>query len=350
MTILRQSDLARVNAYISRSGTTLFSNDWPKPPRVILNSTCHSIDSVLRLNNQNIFFNGLTEEAFHGYCHPIVHAMSEAALSQSVAVYLGDNRSHSDLPILAKTRPIINSSGITLAPLKYDHHWKNALNVLQNDLTSYEGKQDALVWRGATTGSWNGNINQKSDRVMQRYKLLKYLQKSPSDARLDVGFTQLIQNCTLKLDSSEIETLSSSVREPLSIPDQLQSKLVLVLEGNDVATSLKWVLASNSVPVMLAPSVESWLLESQLQPWVHYVPVSPDLDNLSEVVDHCLANNSLCKEISRRGKDYVTHFSDLQMERLIFQQVLREFVEMCDLRERFVNHEKSLFLKQRQGI
>ena len=45
------------------------------------------------------------------------------------------------------------------------------------------------------------------------------------------------------------------------------------LEGNDVATQLKFALRSNSVVVMPPPKWENFLLHGLLKPWVHFVPV-----------------------------------------------------------------------------
>ena len=51
----------------------------------------------------------------------------------------------------------------------------------------------------------------------------------------------------------------------------------LSLEGNDVATDLKWKLASGSLVLMPPPTKEGWLMEGRLQPWIHYVPLdSPE--------------------------------------------------------------------------
>ena len=66
-------------------------------------------------------------------------------------------------------------------------------------------------------------------------------------------------------------------RNRLGIEEQLQYRYLLSLEGNDVATDLKWKLASSSLVLMPKPTKEGWLMEGKLEPWVHYVPVdSPD--------------------------------------------------------------------------
>ena len=50
-----------------------------------------------------------------------------------------------------------------------------------------------------------------------------------------------------------------------------------VMEGNDVASGLSWALLSNSVVLMLKPTIETWLMQGKLVPWVHFIPIEdPD--------------------------------------------------------------------------
>ena len=46
------------------------------------------------------------------------------------------------------------------------------------------------------------------------------------------------------------------IRSPLK-----KHKFILCIEGNDVASNLKWVMSSNSVAVMPKPKFESWFME-----------------------------------------------------------------------------------------
>ena len=57
------------------------------------------------------------------------------------------------------------------------------------------------------------------------------------------------------------ETGGAFLRPKLSILEQLEYKFVLCLEGNDVATNLKWVMSSNSLAVMPKPRYETWFME-----------------------------------------------------------------------------------------
>src|SRR5690606_29582030 len=74
--------------------------------------------------------------------------------------------------------------------------------------------------------------------------------------------------------------------EKLSIDAHLDYKFILALEGNDVATNLKWVMSSNSLAVMPIPKFETWFMESTLIPDFHYVCIKDDYSDLEEKLKH----------------------------------------------------------------
>ena len=81
-------------------------------------------------------------------------------------------------------------------------------------------------------------------------------------------------------------------------------KYILCLEGNDVATSLKWQMAHNSLIFMPTPTKESWLMEGLLRPWVHYAP----LDSPHEAADRlrwARANDAECQRIVANANAWV---------------------------------------------
>lgn len=72
----------------------------------------------------------------------------------------------------------------------------------------------------------------------------------------------------------------------MSITDQLKYKFVISLEGNDVATNLKWIMLSNSVCFMRKPRVESWFMEGSLIPNHHYVLLDDEFSDLEDKIDY----------------------------------------------------------------
>lgn len=92
---------------------------------------------------------------------------------------------------------------------------------------------------------------------------------------------------------------------------------VATIEGNDVATNLKWVMSSNSVAVMPRPRIESWFMEGKLIPDYHYIEIKPDYSDLIEKLEFYIANPEKAEAIIRHAHEYVDRFRDPDRELLI---------------------------------
>ncbi len=67
----------------------------------------------------------------------------------------------------------------------------------------------------------------------------------------------------------------------MSLYDHLHYRYIMALEGNDVATNLKWIMSSNSIAVMPRPTCETWFMEGRLIPNYHYIEIADDFHDLS---------------------------------------------------------------------
>ena len=100
------------------------------------------------------------------------------------------------------------------------------------------------------------------------------------------------------------------------------------LEGNDVSSSLKWLLLSNSCPFMPAPTKETWLMEGLLRPFVHFVPLEFDDKtrrwDLEEKLAFCIENEAKCRQIARNGKRWMLRhrFLDRRNEEKLQKEML----------------------------
>jgi hypothetical protein len=56
--------------------------------------------------------------------------------------------------------------------------------------------------------------------------------------------------------------------EKVRINTLLEYKGIIMIEGNDVASGLKWALLSQSIVLMPKPKHTSWAMEELLEPWV----------------------------------------------------------------------------------
>jgi hypothetical protein len=236
---------------------------------------------------------------------------------QWLLLNIGDSHSQStELPVVAKTRfsrfAMAKSTGESffrpiIFPMEMKRHfylplaeYTNLLNedkiFLYNDnenVCKWEGKKSALIWRGSFTGA-NGPrtlLTTYIDGGPRMNVVKKYFDHNTSV--IDVAFSDH------GLNGQYIRTSFSSMA------DQLRFKYILSLEGNDVATGLKWMLLSNSVVFMAKPQIVSFLMEDFLVPFVHYIPLEDDYSNILEMVQWAQENDERCKWISDQATLYM---------------------------------------------
>ena len=112
----------------------------------------------------------------------------------------------------------------------------------------------------------------------------------------------------------------------MDMRDLMQYKYIVVVEGNDVASSLPWVLFTDSVPLMSPPTIEAWLLHGDLVPWQHYVPLRPDFSNLEERVQWLESHPTEATRIARAGREYVAPFGDSRRDVAVAAEVMRTYL------------------------
>lgn len=115
------------------------------------------------------------------------------------------------------------------------------------------------------------------------------------------------------------------IREFLTIDEHLDYKFILCLEGNDVATNLKWVMSSNSLAVMPKPKFETWFMEGTLVGNKHYVEIKDDYSDLEERLNYYIHNPQEAVKILRHAHDYVDQFRNKKQEDLISLLVLEKY-------------------------
>ena len=93
----------------------------------------------------------------------------------------------------------------------------------------------------------------------------------------------------------------------VGVTDLLKYKMLISIEGNDVATGLKWSLMSNSVVLMVPPFKSTFVLENLLEPWVHYVPLEPAMDreSVEERVRWVLDHEDEARAIATRARTFM---------------------------------------------
>ncbi|UTV27901.1 glycosyl transferase family 90 [Photobacterium atrarenae] len=213
-----------------------------------------------------------------------------------VAYRFGDETQVESHPFLVKARPIAgdNANSVLFKLNKVRH-----FNFITDPLPFTE-KKDQLVWRG---GAY----------MPHRRQFIEAFYNHPL--------------CNVGQTNKPAEDVPWQ-KDFMSIEAQLQYKFILCIEGNDVATNLKWAMSSNSLCLMTQPKFETWFMEGTLQPGVHYVEVKEDYSDLEEKIRYYSENTDEAQAIIDNAHAYVAQFQDKAQEDLIALLVLKKFFEL----------------------
>jgi hypothetical protein len=220
--------------------------------------------------------------------------------NKDIYMQCGDSSFNGDWPVMVKVRDTHrNSSGVIV---NFDST-RHMGGMFDHPDPPWDSKCDDCVWRGADTG-WDGD----------RLRFVKQYGKSHN-----VGFSQFVQDA---LESPHLYT--HEMKKPkLSIQEMKKYKYLPVIDGNDKSSSLGWVMASNSVPIMPKPRFHTWACEPWMEPDIHYVEVKKDWSNFDEKLEWCRDNDEKCKEIAENGTLYMMQFMNQTQETYIEKQLSR---------------------------
>ena len=207
----------------------------------------------------------------------------------------GDISKIPDLPTLLKSRPLqgnnTNSVLLKLNTVRHYYHEKDAI--------PFDQKMDRAVWRGKVFWEWR----------------LKFVARFCEHPLCNVGH----------VDKKRIDI--PGLKPFMSIQDQLKYKYIISIEGNDVATNLKWIMASGSVAMMSRPKYETWFMEGRLQPNVHYIELADELADLEEKLEYYNQHPAEVKEIIHNANRHFQQFMDKERELLISLLVMKKYLE-----------------------
>lgn len=207
----------------------------------------------------------------------------------------GDITQVYDVPSIVKSRPIAgdNKNSVLMKMDKVRHF------IFVHDKLSFAQKKDMALFRGKIVGK----------EIRERF-----VEQFYGNPRFDIGTIDVVK--------------PEWKRPKISLYDQLKYKYVMALEGNDVASNLKWVMSSNSIAVMPHPNYETWFMEGTLKPDYHYIEVKPDFSDLEEKLDYYRAHPDEAQAIIDHAHEYVAQFRDSKREDIISLMVLDKYFSL----------------------
>ncbi len=253
--------------------------------------------------------------------------------SLKIDTLFGDNVQIGTTPSIVKSRPIQadNQFDVVLNLDKVRHF------TFLKDKRSFASKLNQAIFRGATiVKSRPIQADNQFDVVLNLDKVrhFTFLKDKRSFASklnqaifrgatyqshrqrfMNMYFGHPLVDCANTAHKSD---LPSEWNKPLiTLYDHLHYKFVICLEGNDVASNLKWVMSSNSIAIMPKPKYETWFMEGRLQAGVHYIEIKDDFSDLEEKIQYYSQHIDEAEVIIRNAHEFVHQFFDHTREELI---------------------------------
>lgn len=274
----------------------------------ILNNYKNNIEVQKRVNyynklNNKFNINSLSIDEFKNkekkktYYFDLLEYLKYFKQKYKINYLFGDIVDIPKKPTIVKSRPIDgdNQNSILMKLNKIRHF------IFVDDKIEFKDKKDILVWRGKCY-------------VPHRIEFIKnFYNKS----YCNVGQTNTKGDIDVPWQKSK-----------LSLAKQLEYKFILAIEGNDVASNLKWIMSSNSIAFMTKPKFETWFMEGTLIENYHYVLIKDDYSNLKEKIDYYSRNINKALEIIKNANNYTKQFQNKKQEDAISLLVLDKYFKL----------------------
>lgn len=241
------------------------------------------------------FINGEKKKTYY---FDLLEYLKYFGTKRKISYLFGDVIHIPNIPTIVKSRPIdgANNNSIIMKLNKVRHF------IFVNDTINFEDKKDMLVWRGKVH-------KRQASRI-------EFMQQYFHHPLCDVGQTNTKINDTQQWQKGKLD-----------LKEQFTYKFILAIEGNDVASNLKWAMSSNSLVMMTKPIYETWFMEGTLKPDFHYVLLKDDYSDLEDKIKYYSKNVDKAKIIIQNAHEYIEPFKNKTYEDIISYMVLKKYFD-----------------------
>jgi hypothetical protein len=249
----------------------------------------------INIIKENIFKKNMGVKKHTTYFFDLYKLFSFFDNRKKLDFIFGDITKAQKIPTLVKSRPIINSDDSIILNLNKVRHFH-----FINDHKKFLNKKNKAVWRGY------GENSEARQYFLKNYHHISIFNVGQTGPILDAPW----------------------VKNFMSITEQLDYKFIFCIEGVDTATSIKWVMSSNSVCVMPKPKYETWFMEGALQPDVHYIEINDDFSNAEQKIKYFIEHPNKVLKIIKNAQAHVEQFKHAKREKLISLMVLDKYFSL----------------------
>lgn len=183
------------------------------------------------------------------------------------------------LPVITYNSHLSDHTAINIPDTHYLQYqgflaYRESVDILD---CGWEDKIPSLIWRGSVGHYPTYKLyGSKCNRV----RLLEYSASNP-----------------------ELINASSGETDPLNHEQMLKYKYQIDLDGHASAwTAFYWKCYSKSVVFKVQSHWRQWFYKD-LKPWIHYIPILPDLSDLHAKLEWAKLNDDICKKIAENGRE-----------------------------------------------
>lgn len=202
----------------------------------------------------------------------------------------------------------------------------------------FEKKRAKVFWRGALSGTtlvkkqaintlavFNDFVaGHRSEAEtltrLQAFSRFRVTQQACAPSAIDAKI--VLGRGQLSLD--QIDFLRPLLSEKVSQEAHLQYKYLLCLQGYDIASSLYWMMNSQSVVFKEQYEWEIFC-DCHFKPWEHYVPVQAEAQDILEKFDWCERHPAEAQRISENARSMCAMLARAEVRQAALQEVIRRY-------------------------
>lgn len=183
----------------------------------------------------------------------------------------------------------------------YEEHRR----VARVDITEWNTRSDRIVWRGQTTGVGTiskPHLSAHDPGLLPRVRLCLALK---GERGTDVRLSTVSQSSDRALDTERLAE-AGILGEFISPIAWHRFKFAIDIDGNTNSWTnffTRLIMGCCVLKVGSALGYRQWYY-GEIKPWVHYVPVKPDLSDLLGRIAWCRENLAECRQIAARGQAF----------------------------------------------
>ncbi|KAJ7438220.1 glycosyl transferase family 90-domain-containing protein [Mycena galericulata] len=212
----------------------------------------------------------------------------------------------------------------------YDRSWWSGKFAYPNNI-EWENKKSQIYWRGTSSG---GQIFGSNYHNFTRFRLLDIARENPD--LIDVAMTSFADElCGAECDREGIISEYNITGNGAPREDSYMYKYLLDVDGTTFSGRYLGLLRSGSL-VFKATVFEEYF-NDWLRPFEHYIPVLPDLSDLTEKLEWAINHDDEARMIQERGREIGQRVMTDAQNDCYFFAVLLEWARLQEISRNATN-------------